>query len=108
MDINAVSLQDKIQKLINQYTEDKKKLDRLEEENANLREENGQLMAQIENISSSKNSSSSRIKELENQLKTLESQYQELQETISGFESIANDAISKIDSIIPDTGHHQK
>ena len=58
MDINAVSLQDKIQKLINQYTEDKKKLDRLEEENANLREENGQLMAQIENINSSKNSSS--------------------------------------------------
>ncbi len=102
MDTHAVSLQDKIQKLIDQYTEDKKKLDLMEGQNADLKEENSQLMAQIEHFNNSKNTSSTRIQELEKQIKTLEAQYLELQQTIAGFESIASDAITKIDSLLPD------
>jgi chromosome segregation ATPase len=107
METNAVSLQEKIQRLIDQYTEDKKKLDKLELQNNDLREENSQLMAQIESMNKSHSGSGDRIKELEQQVKTLEKQYKELQDTISGFEDVATDAISKIDSIFPDLGNHK-
>jgi len=108
METKAVSLQDKIQRLIDQYSQDKQKLDKLEEENANLKEENSQLMAQIESMNSSHSGSDTQIKELEQQVKTLESKYQELQKTIAGFEDIASDAISKIDSIFPDLDSNNK
>jgi len=108
MDINAVSLQDKIQKLIDQYTEDRQKLDQLEEQNNDLREENSQLMAQIATMNNSKDNSASRIQDLEKQLKTMESQYLELKQTIAGFESIASDAISRIDKLIPDLDAKKK
>lgn len=101
MDNNAVSLLDKIQKLIDQYTEIKTKHDQLEEQNAELKEENRQLMLQIENVNSTKSSSSNRIQELERQLRTLEAQHQELQQTVVSFDTIAGDAIKKIDSLIP-------
>ena len=102
METNAISLQEKIQKLIDQYTLDKKKLDGLEEQNTHLKEENRQLMAQIENMNNANSGSASQVKELEEQIKTLESKYLELQKTISGFEDIATDAIAKIDSVFPD------
>lgn len=101
MDNNAVSLLDKIQKLIDQYTEIKTRHDQLEEQNAELKEENRQLMLQIENVNSTKSSSSNRIQELERQLRALEAQHQELQQTVVSFDTIAGDAIKKIDSLIP-------
>lgn len=102
METNAISLQDKIQRLIDQYTQDKKKLAEMEEQNSILREENKQLMEQIENINAAENSSSSRIKDLEKQVKTMEARIQELQNTLAGFENMANDAIGKIDNFFPD------
>jgi len=59
-------------------------------------------MAQIESVRNSNSDSSERIRELENQLASLQTKYQELQDTVSGFESIASDAISQIDSIFPE------
>jgi chromosome segregation ATPase len=108
METNAVSLQDKIQRLIDQYTKDKAKLDKLEEENSLLREENSQLMTQIQNINDAKSGSAQRIQDLEKQVKTLENQYLELQQTLTGFETIATDAIDRIDSIIPDIVSNKK
>ncbi len=102
MESNAISLQEKIQKLIDQYTKDKKKLASLEEENATLKEQSLQLIKQIEEMNQTQSGSSGRIKELEKQLKDLEGKYQELQQTLSGFETIAGNAISKIDSIFPE------
>lgn len=102
MDTKAISLQEKIQKLIDQYTKDKKILTKLEEENANLSEENSQLMAQIASFNQSQSGTNSRIKELEKQYQDLEKKYEELQNSISGFESIASDAIDQIDLIFPD------
>jgi len=65
MDNKTISLQEKIQKLIDQYTKDKKQLVKLEEQNAELTEQNKQLMAQIESFSVSQNGSAMRIQELE-------------------------------------------
>ena len=48
MESHVVNLQDKIQKLIDQYTLDKQKLEELENKVAQLTEENSQLFAQIE------------------------------------------------------------
>ena len=102
MDSNALNLQEKIQKLIDQYTADRKKLEKMEAENNNLREENRQLMEQIKNINKFHSGSESRIKELENQVKQLEAQYKELQDSLAGFEEIASETINQIDLIIPD------
>ena len=101
METNAISLQTKIQKLIDQYTLDKKKLDELEETNATLREENSQLMLQITASNDSKTNNSARISELEQQIKVLEQQYADLQNSLQGFENIASIAIDKIDNMFP-------
>lgn len=102
METNPVSLQDKIQKLINEYKQDKEKLETLQKQNENLSEENKQLMAQIESMSETSSGSNKRIQELEVELQSLRDKYQELQDTVSGFENIATDAISKIDDIFPE------
>ncbi len=102
MDTMANSLQDKIQKLIDQYTQDKASLARLEEQNADLTEENRQLMAQIEGFDASQAGSATHIVELEQRIKDLETQNSELQKAIAGFESIASLALDKIDKAFPD------
>lgn len=102
MESNAISLQDKIQKLIDSYTQARKKLTALEEQNATLTEENMQLIKQIDGFNEAQSGSAAKIKELEDQLKALQKNYQELENTVSGIDKIATDAISKLDSIIPD------
>ncbi len=102
MESNVINLQEKIQKLIDQYTADRKRLEQLEVENNNLREENRQLMEQIENTNKFHSGSESKIKELENQVKLLEAQYKELQDSLTGLEEIASTTINQIDQLIPD------
>ncbi|HOD59409.1 MAG TPA: hypothetical protein PKH17_01505 [Candidatus Syntrophosphaera sp.] len=108
MESNVINLQEKIQKLIDQYTADRKKLEQLEIENNNLREENRQLMEQIENINKFHTGSESRIKELETQVKHLETQYKELQDSLAGLEDIASNTINQIDQLIPDLDTKKK
>ncbi|HNU97717.1 MAG TPA: hypothetical protein PK707_05135 [Candidatus Syntrophosphaera thermopropionivorans] len=102
MESNVINLQEKIQKLIDQYTADRKRLEQLEEENNNLREENRQLMEQIENTKKFHSGSELKIKELENQVKLLQAQYKELQDSLAGLEEIASTTINQIDQLIPD------
>ncbi|MDP2173714.1 MAG: hypothetical protein Q8M98_04905 [Candidatus Cloacimonadaceae bacterium] len=102
MENQAYSLQDKIQKLIDQYTLDKQKLAELDEKNNLLTEENMQLIKQIDGVNLSQAQIQERTQQLDTQLKSLESKYLELQKTLSGFELIATDAISKIDNIFPE------
>ena len=108
MESNVINLQEKIQKLIDQYTADRKKLEQLEIENNNLREENRQLMEQIENINKFHTGYESRIKELETQVKHLETQYKELQDSLAGLEDIAYNTINQIDQLIPDLDTKKK
>ena len=59
-------------------------------------------MTQVENIRRSSSGSAEKVKELEQELADLNKKYQELQDTVSGFENIANEAIEQIDSLLPE------
>lgn len=102
METSALSLQEKIQKLIDQYTHAKQRLTVLEQHVNELTEENVQLISQID----SGNAGQAELKEtnriLQERVKELETRMSEMQTAMDGFQSIANDAISKIDNIFPD------
>ncbi len=101
MESHVVNLTDKIQKLIDQYTLDKKKIEELETQNAQLTEENFQLFSQIEENSQISANQTDQLNALQNEFNALEAKYNDLQKMLSGFESMAEGAIKKIDSIFP-------
>lgn len=101
MESHVVNLQDKIQRLIDQYTMDKQKLESLENQVAQLTEENQQLFAQIEDHGRTSTEQESSYKTLQDEYSLLESRYNELQKILAGFETLAEGAIKKIDSIFP-------
>ncbi len=101
MESHVVNLTDKIQKLIDQYTLDKKKIEELETQNAQLTEENFQLFSQIEESSQISANQTDQLNALQNEFNALEAKYNDLQKMLSGFESMAEGAIKKIDSIFP-------
>ncbi len=101
MENPVVNLQDRVQKLIDQYTQDKKRLEEMEAQNKQLTEENFQLFSQIEESSQSNEELSAKYHALQQEFNSLETRYNELQKMLSGFESIAVGAIEKIDSIFP-------
>ena len=110
MENHAVNLQDKIQILINQYTQDKKKLADAEDFNSALTEENLQLIQQVEEVNKLKSAADAKIAGLENNLRQLQQQHHELKQqhealqgTMMSFEDIASDAILKIDSLVNPT-----
>lgn len=102
MENYAVNLQDKIQKLINQYTAAKNKIEELEMENSLLADQNIQLISQIEDSQKSSQMDAEHASQLEARVHALETQEAELKAALSGFEDIASDAISKIDVIFPE------
>lgn len=102
MEIQAISLQEKIQKLIDQYTEAKRRLEVLEQQVNELTEENVQLIGQIDSGNAGQAVLQERNRDLEEKVKQLEAKCHDLQAAMDGFQDIATDAISKIDSIFPD------
>ena len=102
MDSNAMSLQERVQKLINEYTGMKAQLAKSQEQLALLAEENKQLISQIDDINRKQSGLQTENQDLLEELAAMEKKYHDLQQTMVGFESIATDAISKIDSIFPD------
>lgn len=102
MENYAVNLQDKIQKLIDQYTSAKKKIEELEMENSLLADQNIQLISQIEDSQKNNQAGAEQVSHLEARVKELETEQAELRQALSGFENIASDAISKIDVIFPE------
>jgi len=101
MENHVVNLQDKIQRLIDQYTLDKKKLEELENQNKQLTEENSQLFAQIEASGTASGELAAQHKTLQEEFTALQNRYNDMQKMLEGFESIAEGAIQKIDSIFP-------
>jgi len=101
MENHVLNLSDKIQKLIDQYTLDKKKIEELETQNAQLTEENFQLFSQIEESSQLSSTQAETLSALQNEFNALEARYNDLQKMLTGFESMAEGAIRKIDSIFP-------
>ncbi len=100
MENSAFNLQDKIQKLIDQYTLYKKKFDELEKVNTALTEENLQLIKQIEENNKLSSDSDAIVKGLEVKLAEAEKKYQELQGLLNSFENLAGSAIEKIDALV--------
>ncbi len=101
MENHVVNLQDKIQKLINQYTLDKKRLEEQEKLNNELTEENLQLMQQIEDQTKLKEISDQKIQELEAQLAALNNKNLELDSMLGAFDALATEAIKAIDEFVP-------
>ena len=102
MESNVTNLQDKIQKLIDQYTSTKQRVEELEAKVKGLTEENIQLISQITNSKDSTTQLSETNQLLEAKVKELEAKLAEMQNNVQGFSSIANDAIAQIDSLFPD------
>ncbi|HAN40365.1 MAG TPA: hypothetical protein GX398_04620 [Candidatus Cloacimonetes bacterium] len=102
METQAVNLQDKIQKLIDQYTSTKKRVEELEAKVKGLTEENMQLISQITSSNDSTAQLSQTNQLLEAKVRELEAKVAEMQSSVQGFSSIANDAIAQIDSLFPD------
>ncbi|PKN75490.1 MAG: hypothetical protein CVU49_04320 [Candidatus Cloacimonetes bacterium HGW-Cloacimonetes-2] len=102
MENYAVNLQDKIQKLIDQYTTIKKKLEELQEENNLLTEQNLQLIQQIEDHTKQGQDAGQKVTDMERSIAELEKENVELKKALAGFESVATDALSKLDDIFPD------
>lgn len=96
-----MNLQERLQKLIDQYTADKKEMDELKKQYAQLSEENMQLFTQIEEYAKLCSDSDNSLKSLEEEHKSLQAKHDELQKMLFGIESFADDAIKKIDNIFP-------
>ena len=99
MESNITNLQDKIQKLIDQYTLATKKVEELEEKNQQLTEENSQLIAQIQTSGKTTGEQEKKYKALQEEYNTLDNRYKELQKILAGLESVAESAIKKIDGL---------
>jgi len=101
MESNVTNLQDKIQKLIDQYTAVTQKVEELEEINKKLAEENSQFIAQLQNRDVATGEQEKKYKTLQDEYNILENRYKELQRILAGFETVAEGAIKKIDGILP-------
>ncbi len=101
MENHVVNLQDKIQKLIDQYTLDRKRLAEMETLNNELTEENLQLMQQIEDSTKLATEADAKIQELEAKLNDLGQKSLDLESMLGAFDALATEAIKKIDEFVP-------
>ncbi len=99
-----LNLQQRLQKLIDQYTKDKKELDELKRSFAQLNEENTQLLAQVEDYSKLYTETDNALSALKIEHEKLKAQQDEMQKMLMGIESFADDAIKTIDDIFPKLG----
>ncbi len=101
MESPILNLQERLQKLIDQYTADKKLMEELKTQCAQLSEENMQLFSQIEDYAKLCSDSDGSLKALQQEHKDLQAKFDEQQKMLFGIESFADDAIKKIDDIFP-------
>ena len=97
----ALQLHDKVQKLIEQYSEDKKKMAELESQLAGKIKELKELTDLYNKLEQEVSESKTDKTKQQNELNDLKKRNIELERTISTFEGFANDLNSKIDDLIP-------
>ncbi|MDI3503243.1 MAG: cell division protein ZapB [Candidatus Cloacimonadota bacterium] len=107
MESPIVNLQERLQKLIDQYAKNKKELDELQQKYAQLTDENVQLLSQIEDYSKLASDTETALKELQTKYNNLKAKYDEIEKMLFGVESFADDAIKKIDDIFPKIGESE-
>lgn len=101
MESPIVNLQDRLQKLIDQYTADKKEMEELKKQCAQLTEENMQLFTQIEDYAKLCGETETNLKALQTEHDALKQTHNDMQNMLFGIETFADDAIKKIDNIFP-------
>jgi len=87
MESPIVNLQQRLQKLIDQYTKDKKELDELKQKYAQLSEENVQLLSQIEDYSKLATDTDNTLQALQAEHESLKAKYEEIEKMLYGVES---------------------
>ena len=101
MDTQALQLHDKVQKLIEQYTLDKKRLAELE---AALREKSKDTAGhteQLKKLQTELQATQQANSKLTTEVSDLKKRNEELEKAVHSFESFAGDLNTKIDDLIP-------
>jgi predicted nuclease with TOPRIM domain len=101
VDTQAIQLHDKVQKLIEQYTLDKKKLTEMETALNEKTKEYNSLKENINKIQSELRTAQDSNLKLNQEKSQLVQKNQELEKIISTFEGFANDLNTRIDDLIP-------
>ncbi len=96
-----MNLQQRLQKLLDQYAADKIEIEELKKENTELKNANMQLMTQLEEYGKLRLQDDENYKAVIAERDELKKQHQELEQMLMGIESIADDAIGKIDDLFP-------
>ncbi|HHV36263.1 MAG TPA: hypothetical protein GXX77_00285 [Candidatus Cloacimonetes bacterium] len=101
MENPVMNLQQRLQKLLDQYAADKIEIEELKKENTELKNANMQLMTQLEEYGKLRLQDDENYKAVIAERDELKKQHQELEQMLMGIESIADDAIGKIDDLFP-------
>ena len=101
MENPVMNLQQRLQKLLDQYAADKIEIEELKKENTELKNANMQLMTQLEEYGKLRLQDDENYKAVTAERDELKKQHQELEQMLLGIESIADDAIGKIDDLFP-------
>lgn len=101
MDTQALQLHEKVQKLIEQYTLDKKKLSEMELTLNDKINENETLKENIVRFQNELRTAQENYSKLNQEKNQLVAKNQEMEKMLSTFEGFANDLNSKIDDLIP-------
>jgi len=101
VDTQALQLHDKVQKLIEQYTIDKKRLNELEAALKDKSSDNTGYLEQIKKLQSDLQTALSNNTKLTDELNEIKKKNQELQQVVNSFENFAGDLNTKIDNLIP-------
>lgn len=97
----VMNLQERLQKLLDQYAADKIEIEKLKKDNSGLKDENMQLMAQLEEYGKHQLQNDEDYKALVAERDELKRQHQELEKMLLGIEGIADDALGRIDDLFP-------
>ncbi len=101
MDTQALQLHDKVQKLIEQYTLDKKKLSELEAALSEKSKDSDTLKESVHKLQNELRVAQDNNLKLNQEKNQLLQKNQDLEKLISTFEGFANDLNTKIDDLIP-------
>lgn len=101
MDTQALQLHEKVQKLIEQYTIDKKRLNELEAALKDKSNDNVDYIEQIKKLQGDLQTAQSSNTKLTDEMNELKKKYQELEQVVNSFENFAGDLNTKIDNLIP-------
>ncbi len=101
MDKQVLQLKDKVQKLIEQYTIDKKKLTELEAMLQDRSKDSEGFESQIKKLQNDLQAAQSSNQELNGEIGELKKRNQELEKLLAAVEEYAGELNSSIDKLIP-------